>query len=228
MKHYPQIAIFLATLSMVSGAEAALFTVAYDGVISQVSGATNPGVSLGESVELELTWDDDETGPFFTPNCSANGGLEYESSLTTSVTVSNGGGVTWSKSWTDSTSLFCLADDVFVGTSVYFDEWSATNDNTDGSTINGETWSTSFLFSNQESQSFASGEKQFLVLDADQGIEPIFKWHHIHLRFMDGNDRVFGLVFENTNPATTIPVPPAVWLFGSALGLLGWIKRRSA
>ena len=26
---------------------------------------------------------------------------------------------------------------------------------------------------------------------------------------------------------TTVPVPPALWLFGSALGLLGWLKRRA-
>jgi hypothetical protein len=25
-----------------------------------------------------------------------------------------------------------------------------------------------------------------------------------------------------------VPIPPAVWLFGSALGLLGWVKRRKA
>ena len=27
---------------------------------------------------------------------------------------------------------------------------------------------------------------------------------------------------------TNVPVPAAVWLFGSALGLLGWMKRKSA
>jgi hypothetical protein len=26
---------------------------------------------------------------------------------------------------------------------------------------------------------------------------------------------------------TTVPVPAAVWLFGSSLGLLGWVRRRS-
>jgi hypothetical protein len=28
-------------------------------------------------------------------------------------------------------------------------------------------------------------------------------------------------------PATVVPIPPAAWLFGSALGMLGWIRRRA-
>jgi len=35
------------------------------------------------------------------------------------------------------------------------------------------------------------------------------------------------LVYANLNSAP-IPVPAAVWLFGSALGLLGWMRRRAA
>ena len=36
----------------------------------------------------------------------------------------------------------------------------------------------------------------------------------------------FGWVVTTTL-TTVVPVPPAVWLFGSALGLLGWMKRKS-
>ena len=37
-----------------------------------------------------------------------------------------------------------------------------------------------------------------------------------------------GTDYLHTFELTAIPVPAAVWLFGSALGLLGWARRRSA
>lgn len=48
--------------------------------------------------------------------------------------------------------------------------------------------------------------------------------------FYDGsaplNDSVtFGSIEVTVTP---IPVPAAVWLFGSALGLLGWMRRKKA
>jgi len=39
---------------------------------------------------------------------------------------------------------------------------------------------------------------------------------------IDGNDRTAEYTIS------TVPVPAAAWLFGSALGLLGWRRRRSA
>lgn len=38
------------------------------------------------------------------------------------------------------------------------------------------------------------------------------------------------LAFDDASQlqASAIPVPAAVWLFGSALGLLGWMRRRQA
>jgi hypothetical protein len=37
-----------------------------------------------------------------------------------------------------------------------------------------------------------------------------------------------GLTITGTAPAAVIPVPAAVWLMGSALGLLGWIRRKAS
>ena len=41
-----------------------------------------------------------------------------------------------------------------------------------------------------------------------------------------GSDGGEAMTFSTINPA--VPVPAAVWLFGSALGLLGWVRRRVA
>lgn len=47
----------------------------------------------------------------------------------------------------------------------------------------------------------------------------------------DDGDIAFKALFADGSQglyvATLIPVPPAIWLFGSALGLLGWMKRKT-
>lgn len=42
-----------------------------------------------------------------------------------------------------------------------------------------------------------------------------------------GGDRAFIEKKVVTVVTSIIPVPPALWLFGSALGLLGWVRRRT-
>jgi len=44
----------------------------------------------------------------------------------------------------------------------------------------------------------------------------------------DANGETAWIQKKLTLVATTVPVPAAVWLFGSALGLLGWMRRRAA
>jgi len=43
----------------------------------------------------------------------------------------------------------------------------------------------------------------------------------------DANGETAWIQKKLTLVASTIPVPAAVWLFGSALGLLGWLRRRA-
>jgi len=48
----------------------------------------------------------------------------------------------------------------------------------------------------------------------------------LQLQAQTGNNSIYKVDF--TTAAAVIPVPAAVWLFGSALGLLGWVRRRAA
>jgi hypothetical protein len=43
----------------------------------------------------------------------------------------------------------------------------------------------------------------------------------------EGGIQIAAWAVHDGNPAA-VPVPPAVWLFGSALGLLAWMRRRKA
>jgi hypothetical protein len=43
----------------------------------------------------------------------------------------------------------------------------------------------------------------------------------------DGSDfDGFAWAVRDGDVGPAVPVPPAVWLFGSALGLLGWLRRK--
>jgi hypothetical protein len=51
----------------------------------------------------------------------------------------------------------------------------------------------------------------------------------VYIELDSAFDQMFQRNFKTTGFATTtVPVPAAVWLFGSALGLLGWVRRRTA
>jgi len=43
-----------------------------------------------------------------------------------------------------------------------------------------------------------------------------------------GTNPAFNSAYQGVFTLTVVPVPAAVWLFGSALGLLGWVRRRAA
>lgn len=46
---------------------------------------------------------------------------------------------------------------------------------------------------------------------------------------MPQNTDLRGVFYVGPNALfATVPVPPAVWLFGSALGLMGWMRRKAA
>lgn len=78
------------------------------------------------------------------------------------------------------------------------------------------------LFSNVQSTSYWSGT-QYAPTPTDA-------WA---FSFMTGNQGTTSKVFSlgsawAVHDGKVIPIPPSVWLFASALGLLGWLKRHQA
>ena len=48
---------------------------------------------------------------------------------------------------------------------------------------------------------------------------------YVEADFLNGGTKIADL--SNVRAFSTVPVPAAVWLFGSGLGLLGWMRRKS-
>jgi hypothetical protein len=63
----------------------------------------------------------------------------------------------------------------------------------------------------------------FLGADASGGVSLLFKADC----GAAANCALTALIDNVSIETQVVPVPAAVWLFGSALGLLGWIRRRS-
>ena len=65
----------------------------------------------------------------------------------------------------------------------------------------------------------------FLVIGT--GFSPLGLSEFLGNPFATGGQVYPGVVFSQDASISNVPVPGAVWLFGSALGLVGWLRRRA-
>ena len=63
------------------------------------------------------------------------------------------------------------------------------------------------------------------VTTCPAGICTIVDRDYVAADFLNGGDSLAGL--SNVRAFSAVPIPAAVWLFGSGLGLLGWMRRKS-
>ena len=60
-------------------------------------------------------------------------------------------------------------------------------------------------------------------------VEPVWPsaWNQGHIRYQIVDTNNYEIVLASVS-AAIIPIPPALWLLGSALGLLGWMRRKTS
>jgi hypothetical protein len=84
---------------------------------------------------------------------------------------------------------------------------------TSGSTLPISTLSSSDLVKPEWPNGWSEGWFQYLIFSQPQGTSDV---------------NVLARVKVNVETLSAVPIPAAVWLFGSALGLLGWLRRKTA
>ena len=94
---------------------------------------------------------------------------------------------------------------------------TAFNDNTTVPTTVGSSAALSFFVPYETTQGGTN-------INAAQGTPIGPNWGYIGAA-LDDTDSI---EYARFSPAAAIPIPPAAWLFGSALAILGWVRRRTS
>ncbi len=210
MKHiHASLLLSVTSLLFSSLSLAAPVSYTFYGTVSQVSGVTNPGVSLNDSVVLTLSYDTDAS----LDDCFD--GCNYSANHPVSIAVAAGG---WSYSLSsNSAGWFLLNDFCDAGQlDVYCEDMYAVNLYPSvPSSINGSSWNYARLSLSDSTIGEGVAIPVDLISSAFNGIPEIHDWQDMSLSFYNGITTVLSMTIDYA-PAP-VPLPAAGWLFASGI-----------
>jgi hypothetical protein len=183
--------------------------------VTTTANSSLPSVQIGTSIVLTYTFDSNATDT----NALANignyaltgftvtlGGNEFVASPVTNsyVRISNNAGGSYDDFYDVNSSLDPLL----------------------GPQINGATLRNAGVdLIDYEAGQFNSDD---LILNPDPLSQFERKRFTLDFNLNPGNASIVGVIDSWTVVQATVPIPAAVWLFGSALGILGWMRRKES
>lgn len=170
--------------------------------------------------DLDITWLQDANAgagtPFDNGTSTTDGTMTWTNARDWAEGLTTGGGTNWRLP-----SMDVNGDDTIVNCST--DTELACRDNEYGHLFHqdGVTPAAPGLFTNVQSDVYWSGT----ALASNPSFKHVFNFNGGGQFALEGSERFAWAVHDGNIGGAAVPVPASVWLFGSALGLLGWMRR---
>lgn len=211
---------FTGFISLTSFSHAAIVNMSTYGTISSIGGDAFSQDIIGGSIFVQFSYDTS------TPCSLCGSSSEYLNSNPLSISFSTSNTVFSSVTLLNTIEV---ENDIYVGTNSYYDSFSLGGEYTGNDQLDGRTPSYVGLsfWDNQNCWiDTCRPDNKVPMLDSSNLPEQMINYESARIAVRFAGDTRLHYISFNASP---VPVPAAVWLFGSGLiGLLGFARRKNS